>query len=893
MLEIFPYFLARVASQPIDEFIGMGNAQMLEALEMLYKLNTRVDIQRDKVCEAIFNVFKQVENPDHQTALVTVKRNIFNRRDNSSQDLVIVEQYLSDAANHDLNEYLRLLEHYQTKATDTHQLFEQTLEDNRLLFKQLIPRDSVYNGLLIAAPSLLNQTGNYLKKTSEAFRKKELQTELSLLKYLTRMYTKTTPFGTFTNIGLAQPKWLKKGETPKLQFLSGVSSEVQINNYLFLWLEKELLQIKDIYFHLQLFVNHTLHVKANQYLFYTNQDNYEETFHKVEINGLLEYIVDLINDSENVWSLHSLINLLIEETEATTEELAAYLQSLIKVGLLEMTLIPSKKTPNQALELAQALDKQIAHKTPFVKEVIAQVNALHHAKEAYLLAQFKDRKTLLKEANTIIENLFEMVAQHHLNNPRHEGNNGPNLQAISQANLFYEDTFKTTQLHVDKVEFNDLLDKVNKLASQCLHARLRFFSLIDASSLFQTMYALDAEVDFLEFFEYYYIQVVQKKREELDQNPTFVQLTKKYKERWKKLTKAWVTTLAEGIAPYTEALPEVVHLDSGIFDKVSKKDMPRIRENRYYASFLQLHQDHKNAPISAFIHSITVGYSKMYSRFLNIKEHQKTLDEARLWNAQLMQTNELFIENQDESFANSNIHPTLIPYQVQLKNTQKIPEGTQPVALDELKIRFNQRSEEIELVHHQSGKFCRVFDLDFQTIEGRSEMFKFLSIFDISEAPLYFDILEKVNQPYIHKDKTYTLPRVVFESQVILQRKTWVIPQKFLPQKYPNTSSSQYFLEVNQWRQAQGIPHQVFARLNQNDLPKTTSQPSKDLFKPQFIDFNNPLIFRIFEKLIKKITSSLIIEEALPAPKGHVPNNDQTFASEFVVQWVDKVKPTQ
>lgn len=891
MLKIFPYFLARVASSPMDEILDLRSSQIHQAIKVLYKLNVNIEIKKNKVCEAIFNVFKQVDNAKHQTILVTVKRNVFNHRDNSPEDLDLVRQYLSTEANSDLDKYLSLCREHHNQTTTVLQLFDQSLESNRLVFKQLVQQDSLYNGLLVAAPSLLNQTSNYLKKTSDAFRKKELQTELSLLKFLTRMYTKTTPFGTFTNIGIAQPQWLPNQSMPQVSFLSEVTSEVQVNNYLFLWLERELLKIKDIYFHLRLFVNHTLHVKGNQYLFYTNQDNREETFHKLEMNGLLEYIVDLINDQEDSWNLQTLIELLTEEADATAEELETYLKSLINVGLLEMTLIPSKKTINQAWELAQSLDKQIISKTPLVKEVIAQVDALHQTKEAYKLANFRGRKNLLKEAHHIAEGLFEIVKT---NTPKKSTDTDQlDVQEILKANLFYEDTYRTAQLHINQNDFTKLLGKIDKLVNQCLHSKLRFFSLMEASSLFKTMYASDAEVDFLEFFEHYYIQIVQKEQEDLKQNPTFVELTNRYKNKWREIKKAWEVALAEGIAPYVDTAQEVVNLDSGIFVKTNNLNLPRTRKSKYYASFLQLQQKNENEPLLAFIHSITVGYSKMYSRFLNIDGHKEPLQEARLWNSQLLQDNELFIENQDESFANSNMHPALVPHQIQLKNTQKIPESTQPIALDELKVRFNQQLEEIELVHHQSGKLCRLFDLDFQAITGRSEMFKFLSTFDISEAPLYSDIIAKVNAPYIQQDKTYILPRIVFESQVVLQRKKWVIPHKLLPQKHPNTSPNEYFIKVNQWRQQQGIPHEVFVKLDKQILSESVNQTSKDLLKPQFIDFSSPLIFRIFEKLVKKIDSNLIIEETLPAVERHIPSKDTTFASELVIQWVSNTNDAE
>lgn len=887
MINLFPYFIARLAALPLTKFDALSNKNIEHLLHELHQINPQIEQQKTILCDEIFKVFKSVNKADHQLILLEVKRHLFNQRPCTQAALEIVKKYLHTDSAILLDAHLALV-HTQTLLEEAIQSeFNSTLAKGRATLKQLVQSSAFKNGLLLSAPSLLKQMDNYLEKPSQAFRKKELQTELSLLKYITRMYTKTSPFGTFTNIGIEKPLW---ANTTELQVAPQVHSYIQISSYFLLWLEKQCLLIRDVYLHLELFVNHSTQKRAHQFVFYANNDNLEESFHKIEVSPLLEYIVELVKEPDERWTLATLVTFLVDQTDASCETLENYLYHLLSMGLLEISVIKSKKASNQEQELIQTLETQIENKTEFVTTLLNNLGELATKKETYVKANFQERSELLKEVQTILTQIVDQTTEAVKQSASIHEKLGAGFggKGVLSNNVFYEDTFRKITLRTRPKDILQLIRKLDLLASKSLHTRLRYYSLMEANSLFLTLYGPDAEVDFLVFFEQYYIQIIQNKRSQLEDNETFMSHWLQCKDAWNNLRKTWENKVAQGVAPYLNSHAEAIDLDETLFDAVSSLEMPRIREKRYYAAFLQLFQD--NGQNMAFLNSLTLGYGKMFSRFLNDEQYQSVVHEMKHWNDSLTDEEEVFIENQDESFFNANIHPPLMSHQIQFKNKGKQASNGQQLTLDELRIRWNTSTEEIELVHHLSGRVCRVFDLDFQTINSRSEMFKFLAIFDVTEMSFYEDILHSINRQYIQENNIFVLPRITFQSQIVLQRKTWVIPQKLLPQNHSN-NLNKYFLVVNQWLKKWGLPSKVFVRLKK---PLDEAFPAnKDLYKPQYIDFGNPLVFRIFDKLVKKVKNQLILEELLPTFEQQLTMQEDAYVSEFVIQWTSNAEATE
>ena len=138
-------------------------------------------------------------------------------------------------------------------------------------------------------------------------------------------------------------------------------------------------------------------------------------------------------------------------------------------------------------------------------------------------------------------------------------------------------------------------------------------------------------------------------------------------------------------------------------------------------------------------------------------------------------------------------------------------------------------------------------------------------------------------------DKIIIHPRISFNNKIIINRKEWIIPAKLLPFKNHNESESEYFVRIQIWRKEMGLPEVVFSHLLPHDPQyKDNSKPKKKLarddYKPQYINFLNPFLVRLFEKHLDKVIDTIRFVEMLPGSDQLLKINEKKYVTEFVVQ---------
>jgi hypothetical protein len=194
-------------------------------------------------------------------------------------------------------------------------------------------------------------------------------------------------------------------------------------------------------------------------------------------------------------------------------------------------------------------------------------------------------------------------------------------------------------------------------------------------------------------------------------------------------------------------------------------------------------------------------------------------------------------------------------------------------------------------------------------------------------------------------------PRIVYGRQIVLARRRWTVPAALYPWKRSNESDGDYFIRVNEWRTEHAIPTRVFVKVipprvalpkapdleapeqhadntHAADAPseqdinyrddglsfadaevpvvadgahesrgkppappgtQTKVQKSRDFTKPQFIDFEMPLLTDLFGRLpatLREFTAHL--DEEYPAADGRPIVEGQPHAAEYVLQvnWI-------
>ena len=111
-----------------------------------------------------------------------------------------------------------------------------------------------------------------------------------------------------------------------------------------------------------------------------------------------------------------------------------------------------------------------------------------------------------------------------------------------------------------------------------------------------------------------------------------------------------------------------------------------------------------------------------------------------------------------------------------------------------------------------------------------------------------------------------------------------------LPIRKPKENDWNYWVRLNEWRAANQIPEEGFLFItnrwdSENLKPEDRKKLGRDDYKPQYINFYNPFLVNLFEKLLEKVPNTLRIEEMLPGSKYLQKFNHQRYITECVFQW--------
>jgi len=245
--------------------------------------------------------------------------------------------------------------------------------------------------------------------------------------------------------------------------------------------------------------------------------------------------------------------------------------------------------------------------------------------------------------------------------------------------------------------------------------------------------------------------------------------------------------------------------------------------------------------------------------------------------------NSFLTEVSDSSFFNANMHPLLFDYECIVPGGHSNSVEENIIGLKELVIKQCKKDDRLILFDEKNQKEIIIHDSSFQGRKARSQMFNFLLNFSDKVFPDFEPILKTINKKYSEKKNGYIFfPRIVFDSNIVLQRKYWLVNTVKLSSFLTKDRISDFFLDVNFWRKENNIPSKVFLKIPEGE------ENRKDDYKPQFVDFENPIFANLLQKIFRR-SSKVILTEFLPFLEADVSNNkDELFTTEYLVQWYNQ-----
>lgn len=149
--------------------------------------------------------------------------------------------------------------------------------------------------------------------------------------------------------------------------------------------------------------------------------------------------------------------------------------------------------------------------------------------------------------------------------------------------------------------------------------------------------------------------------------------------------------------------------------------------------------------------------------------------------------------------------------------------------------------------------------------------YRFLSAFSNSQGA-EISFWDRFSSCFKSQDRAAFYPRVVFDQDVILERKTWKIPCDFL--QGDGRFEADEYIKLVDYFEKNKIPKRFFSKISvdidgilvkNKDIKNWMKEISnKRLRKPQFFDLNNYIDFRNLLKMVNSGNDIITISEALP-----------------------------
>lgn len=885
----FPRFVCRVGGLPYDVVEGLTTSRSCALLDRLAALEAEMACDGEAVAEAIGERIGGLDDKKARSRLLGLRRDVYNRRPIRSDRLAGLDADLRPR----LEAFAGLQNRLETLRREVEEVLDGEVEGARSHLRRAIDDPAFQEGLLLSSRVLYDAQRRYLSRPPSRLRAKERQIERGLLQYLIRAATKATPFATFCTLlpGTLVDE-VAAGEGARHLFDGSLLPQDSRSR-----LNKAFFSIAFIFFvdrpelrrHLYVRPNPTLRRLEDGTLHYLSMATAREVFQRLPSTDVIEVILELLGDGRRRTGgelIRELAALQESEDPGALEAIGGYLDRLIEIGLLHGTT----DIPSQALDW----DRRLI-------DFLAPIDAPRARISADLLRRLVAQAERYGEAPVIERRRHLVALERTLADFREEHG----FEAARVTTPLYVDATAAAEAKLDRAALEPLVGDLRTYVELTARAAPLRRQQMNMRHFFDTFYAGRRAVPVLDFYEDYYrehykeylarqqaaekageegesegydltnpfgLDSVARARAGLKRLPTLVS------RRWAELDPAAETAIDLTSEDLQQALGEVDPLGDlgGWSASIFAVDLGA---GEGHSPRLLLRQG-----------SYSVGYGKMFSRFLDLFPPAFT-DEVQERNRQLSRGR--LAELCDDANFNANLHPPLLDDEISYPIGESRGSGGR-IDLTDLEVHPDRGAPILTLRHRRDGRRVSPIDTGFLAQNLRPPLYKLLAAF--SPASSFRLPLPLGSGPHFHPDSPVTVrPRITFNRRIVLYRRAWQVPGPIFPRLRDGESELDYFARVHRWRRRHALPDQVYASLGElhgaaaelagsrgdDPLPTVESQDRK----PHFIDFRSPLLVTLFGRLAPEHDRFMAtLEERLPGPEALPRHRGRPYATELVLQ---------
>jgi hypothetical protein len=881
----FPYVFIRYASLPCNTLHPLQLWGAERFIQIQGRIEQLLSEGRQALCGQLYQLIPAQTSDATRNKLINLKRHIYNDKPVTGSMIADMPD-LPPALTAGFHQYCRLQQKLIHLQRNWQLYYDAAIPRQRQHVQQLSANESLQQGLLLSSFSLYEQLADYRKKAAADFRHKELKTEQGLLRYLTRMAFKTSPFSTFTSTGLGLLN--KDVVEMELTYQPQTRSRIRCNSRLFTYIHDLLLHHPELNNVLLIRLNDTAAVDDKSIRFLVNYYNIE-SFQQLPATVLLQWIVRFFEHRNEV-SLEVLTNELVAQVSDTDRgQVKAYLVKLIETGFLEAGTNTSGLHPNWDEELYNFLQGRVNF-YPSLYPLCNSLQQLSNARIAFGNASAAKRHQLLlhitSELNQILQQLYSQtgsivttqqsardIQQQHLRQWQ-EGKftRLPFMpHQFSPVTVFFEDCSVAAEATIPKEFMQQFVAKTQTLG--------RLLSIFDPlqqerqhmRDFFLKQYGPAATIPVLNFYHTYFLKdkkhlLLQASEQRAENEPAA--------DKWQQLLKQVQITQSKTM-PYTVCINAAPSAGDGNTTGAGSMAM-----------FIQFFRE--GSRYKGVINHFLPGMGKIAGRFLYLFDEQVT-QTFNEWNNKL-HAGAAMVELSDCSGFNANIHPPLLPYELHIPGSQHNFPAHRQLQVKDLVIQYDAAGDALYLYHQQLKTRVYAFDLSLESFYRRSHFYQLLAHFN-AENRISVRQFNKAVDKWIF-DKSAAAgdilfnPRIVFEEDVILRRAGWRVQTGCIPVQSNQQTEAAWFAALNSWRIQHQIPEQVFVYLRSPYSSGTENNKagSRDDYKPQYIHFGMPLLAGVFKKMIGR-SKQVYLEEMLPHTAHWQQVGEQAMVTEQLIHW--------
>lgn len=894
-----PYFLARVAGLPAATLMDLTTSRCREHLRQLLALEDAARIPAAQLTECLYALVSNANDQEARRALLAVRREAFNLRCTKRHAWDAVQTMLSGDDQRTCSQLRQYLEAAHQEKEALRESAREAMHHGRVRLRQHVRDEDFLKGLLLSSPELFDAATRWQRRPADATTSKDRMTERGLLRYLTRMAGKATPFGRFCVIVPGTLTVPSSNDTQSSQWLTASPQqkmgEVRLNKEFFGVIWECAKHDPDIRAYLPIEINRTLIADGEGWRLLTSK-NGQEVFHRVQPSAAVAKVLNVLEAHRDT-TYGALADAIAQDPrlDTTRDATREFLDALLSLGALRFRAPVGDQTlewVEPTLAMLRNADADGARTMATLLEKLSEIAA------AYGDATSDQRWELSRTVHALMADAAPVIG----------------TAARAMRLPYFEDATAPCVLHINPCHVERAFEALAVFVTLTAGIAFPRDGQAEMRHFFDLQYGSgDVSVPLLRFYEDFYRShqkdYLTRRRDTSPREPGATGATKAAGNPFnlevvhrRRLARQ---RIAMAIQDAWKAAPDAEEINLSV-DQLRSfvAGVPVAVGDCGAASvFCQLvdagHDGHARllVPQGRYAH----GYGKYFSRFLRL------LPAA--WQEMVRRDNEaltdgLLAELVSDSHFNGNLHPPLVEGEVGYPTSESAPRDGQ-IAVADIVVRPHPTDPHaLALESASRGRRVLPVDLGFLSSMRRPELFQLLIQFapgasfqlplpDTTGDSGSGDMPPHGQAKGVGVSTVLCRPRVTFDDVIVLARRSWFVEPGGAPMPHAGEEESDFFLRVNQWRFRCGIPDQCYVRLL-NERPRhaesvvtgeTNARGRGDLHKPQFMDFANPLLVQLFGRVVHANPGQkVVVEECYPAHDMASSHDNVSFVSELVIE---------